>query len=138
MAHFFDASASKDIWNDDERLLLSAAVLGPCLFVEPLPQGIYPLASHFPDDSSRVGLLMQRLPELCVYQNAKICPDDLGVESACSAKGARLDDLADDAREFLARVPHIRFAYAPAERALRFLYRAGSEWRRLHTNIGGF
>ena len=136
LTHFFDALAFKDIWSDDERLLLSGAVLGPCLFVDPLPQGIYPLASHFPVDSSPVGPLMQRLRELCVYQNAKIRPEDLGVESPDSARGARLDELADDARDFLARVPHVRFAYAPADRALQFLYRAGSEWHRLHTSVG--
>ena len=136
LTHFFDALASKDIWNDDERLLLSGAVLGPCLFVDPLPQGIYPLASHFPVDSSPFGLLMQRLRESCVYQNAKIRPEDLGVESASSARSARLVELADDARGFLARVPHIRFAYQPADRALLFLYRAGSEWHRLHTIVG--
>ena len=136
LTHFLDALASKNLWNDDERLLLCGAVLGPCLYLDPLPQGIYPLASHFPVDGSPVGPLMQRLRELCVYQNATIRPDNLGVESADSARGARLDDLANDARGFLARVPHIRFAYQPADRALQFLYRAGSEWYRLHTIVG--
>ena len=136
LTHFFDALASKNTWSDDERLLLSGAVLGPCLFVDPLPEGIYQLAGHFPVDSSPFGLLMQRLRESCVYQNAKIRPDDLGVVSAGSARGARLDELADDARGFLARVPHIRFAYQPADRALQFLYRTGSEWHRLHAIVG--
>ena len=38
---------------------------------------------------------------------------------------------------FLQRVPHIRFRYAPADFAVQYLYRAGSEWHRLHTIIKG-
>ena len=125
LVQFFDALAGKDIWTDDEKLLLCAAVLGPCLFVDPLPQGIYQLASQFPAEGSPVGPLMQKVREFCVYQNTKIRPEDLGVESADTAWGARLDDLANNAQDFLARVPHIHFAYTPADRALQFLYRAG-------------
>ena len=136
LAQFFDALAGKDSWTDDERLLLSAAVLGPCLFVNPLPQGIYQLANQLPIEGSPVGPLMQQVRDLCVYQSVKIRPEDLGAEPADAGRDARLDALAREARDFLARVPHIHFAYSPADQALRFLYRAGSDWRRLHVIVG--
>ena len=137
LVHFFDGLARRKQWQDDERLLLSASVLGSCLFVDPLPQDIYQLAGEFPVESSSVGPLMQRVRGLCVFQNAKIRPEDLGVESADLARNARLDQLRSDADQFLKRVPHIRFLYAPADFALQFLYRAGSEWHRLHTIVFG-
>ena len=135
LIHFFNGLACKDAWQDDERLLLSASVLGSCLFVDPLPQDIYQLANEFPSEGSRVGPLMQRVRELCVYQNAKIRLKDLGVESADVARVARLDELASDAKKFLHRVPHIRFQYPPADSAIQFVYRAGSQWHRLHTIV---
>ena len=136
LTQLFDVLAGKDSWTDDERLLLCAAVLSPCLFLDPLPQGIYQLANQFPVEGSPVGPLMQRVRDLCVYQNTKILPENLDVESVDSIRDARLDDLASAARDFLVRVPHIRFTYAPADRALQFLYRTGSEWHRLHTIVG--
>ena len=136
LAQFFDALANKDSWTDDERLLLSAAALGPCLFVDPLPQGIYQLAGQLPVEGSPVGPLMQKVRDLCVHQSTKIRPEHLGIEPADTARGARLDDLAREAQDFLARVPHIHFSYPPADQALRFLYRAGSDWRRLHVIVG--
>ena len=136
LAQFFDTLASKDSWTDDERLLLGAAVLRPCLFVDPLPQGIYQLASQLPIEGSPVGLLMQQIRDLCVYRSAKIRPEDLGAEPTDTGRDARLDALAREAQDFLARVPHIHFAYPPADQALRFLYRAGSDWRRLHVIVG--
>ena len=137
LVHFFNGLADKDQWQDDERLLLSASVLGPCLFVDPLPQDIYLLANRFPKESSPVGNLMQRVRELCVLRGARIRPEDLGVESADATRAARLDQLRSDAEQFLERVPHIRFLYAPTDFALQFLYRAGSEWHRLHVIVGG-
>ncbi len=135
LVHFFNGLARKDRWQDDERLLLAASVLGPCLFVDPLPQDIYQLAVALPDDNSPVGRLMQRVRGLCVFQNAKIHPEDLGVEPASVARTARLDQLRSDADHFLQRVPHIRFQYAPADFAVQYLYRAGSEWHRLQTIV---
>ena len=136
LIQFFNGLARKDRWQDDERLLLSASVLGSCLFVEPLPQDIYQLANEFPVESSPVGPLMQRVRELCVYQSAKIRPEDLDVGLVDVTRTARLDDLAGDAEKFLRRVPHIRFQYAPTDFALQFVYRAGSEWHRLHSIVG--
>ena len=135
LVHFFNRLAQRDRWQDDERLLLGASVLGACLFVDPLPQDIYQLAGELPVDGSPVGRLMQRVRELCVFQNAKIRPEDLGVESADVARTARLDHLKNEADQFLKRVPHIRFQYAPADFAVQYLYRAGSEWHRLHTIV---
>ena len=135
LVQFFNGLEGKDQWQDDERLLLSASVLGPCLFLDPLPQDIYSLADQFPTESSPAGILMQRVRELCVFQNAKIRPEDLGVESDDSVRTARLDQLRSNAEEFLRHVPHIRFQYAPASSALQFLYRAGSAWHRLHTIV---
>ena len=137
LVHFFSGLAPRDYWQEDERLLLAAAVLGSCLFVDPLPQDIYQLVGALPDDNSPVGRLMQRVRELCVFQNAKIHPEDLGVERAGAARTARLDQLRNEADHFLQRVPHIRFQYAPADFAVQYLYRAGSEWHRLHTIIRG-
>ena len=137
LVHFFNSLARRDHWHDDERLLLGAAVLGSCLFVDPLPQDIYQLAGELPVDGSPVGRLMQRIRELCVFQNAKINPEDLGVESADVARTARLDQIRSEADQFLQRVPHIRFQYAPADFAVQYLYRAGSEWHRLHTIVIG-
>ena len=137
LVHFFNSLARKDHWQDDERLLLGASVLGSCLFVDPLPQDIYQLAGEFPVDGSPVGPLMQCVRELCVFQNAKIRPEDLGVESADVARTARLDHLRSEADQFLRRVPHIRFQYAPADFAVQYLYRAGSDWHRLHTIVIG-
>ena len=137
LVHFFSSLVRKDHWRDDERLLLGAAVLGSCLFVDPLPQDIYQLAGELPVDGSPVGRLMQRIRELCVFQNAKINPEDLGVESADVARTARLDQIRSEADQFLQRVPHIRFQYAPADFAVQYLYRAGSEWHRLHTIVIG-
>lgn len=137
LVHFFNSLARRSHWQDDERLLLAASVLGSCLFVDPLPQDIYQLAGEFPDDNSPVGRLMQRVRELCVFQNAKIHPEDLGVEPAGAVQTERLDQLRNDADQFLQRVPHIRFQYAPACFALQHLYRAGSEWHRLHTIVKG-
>ena len=136
LAQFFDALAGKDSWTDGERLLLSAAVLGPCLFVNPLPQGIYQLANQLPVEGSPVGPLMQKVRDLCVYQSTKIRPEDLGTEPGDTGRDARLDALAREAQDFLARVPHMHFAYPPADQALRFLYRAGSDWHRLHVIVG--
>ena len=136
LTQFFEALAEKDEWTGDERLLLCAAVIGPSLFADPLPQGIYQLIGHLPDESSPLNTMMLKIRELCVYQNTKIRPEDLGAGSVDSSREARLDQLANDAQMFLDRVPHIRFAYAPANRALQFLYRAGSEWHRLHTIVG--
>ena len=135
LAQFFDALAGKDSWTDDERLLLSGAVLGPCLFVDPLPQGIYQLADELPVEGSPVGPLMQQVRNLCINQNTKIRPEDLGAEPADAARDARFDALAREAQDFLVRVPHIHFAYSPADQALRFLYRPGSDWRRLHVIV---
>ena len=135
LVHFFNRLAQRDHWQDDERLLLGASVLGSCLFVDPLPQDIYQLAGELPGDGSPVGRLMQRVRELCVFQNAKIRPEDLGVESADVARTTRLDQLRSEADQFLQRVPHIRFQYAPADFAVQYLYRAGSEWHRLHTIV---
>ncbi len=132
LIQFFSGLASRNRWDEDERLLLGASVLGACLFVDPLPQDIYLLARELPPEGSPVGDLMQQVRALCVHQNAKIRPEDLGVESADAAQAARLDQLANDAQSFLHRVPHIRFLYAPADFAIQFLYRAGSEWHRLH------
>ena len=137
LLQFFNGLAGRDRWEDDERLLLGASVLGACLFVDPLPQDIYLLAREFPTDASPVGTLMQRVRELCIHQNAKIRPEDLGVESADAERAARLDRLASDAERFLQRVPHIRFQYKPADFAIQFVYRTGSEWHRLHTIVGG-
>ena len=78
LVHFFNSLARRDHWQDDERLLLGASVLGSCLFVDPLPQDIYQLAGELPGDGSPVGRLMQRVRDLCVFQNAKIRPEDLG------------------------------------------------------------
>lgn len=133
---FFNCLARRDHWQDDERHLLSASILGACLFVDPLPQDIYQLARELPPGGSPVGSLMQRVRDLCVHQNAKIRPQDLGGESADDARSVRLDRLVNDAESFLHRVPHIRFQYAPADIAIQFLYRAGSEWHRIHTIIG--
>ena len=137
LAHFFNSLARRDHWQDDERLLLGASVLGSCLFVDPLPQDIYQLAGELPVDGSPIGRLMQRVRELCVFRNAKIRPEDLGAESADFARTARLDQLRSEADQFLQRVPHIRFRYAPADFAVQYLYRAGSEWHRLHTIVIG-
>ena len=139
LVHFFNSLArrGRGHWHDDERLLLGAAVLGSCLFVDPLPQDIYQLADELPVDGSPVGRLMQRIRELCVFQTAKIRPEDLGVESADVARTARLDQIRSNADQFLQRVPHIRFQYAPADFAVQYLYRAGSEWHRLHTIVIG-
>ena len=137
LIHFYSGLAHKDHWLDDERLILSASVLGPCLFVDPLPQDIYQLANEFPAEGSMVGALMQKVRELCVYRNAKIRPSDLKVESAGAARTARMNELASDAKNFLHRVPYIGFQYAPAVSAIQFVYRTGSEWHRLHTIVGG-
>ena len=48
-----------------------------------------------------------------------------------------MDQIRSEAEQFLQRVPHIRFQYAPADFAVQYLYRAGSEWSRLHTIIIG-
>ena len=137
LIQFFNCLAARDRWEDDDRLLLGASVLGACLFVDPLPQDIYLLARELPPEGSPVGDLMQRVRELCVHQNAKIRPEDVGVEAADAARAARLDQLASDAERFLQRVPHIRFQYVPADVAIQFVYRAGSEWHRLHTIVAG-
>ena len=137
LIHFYSGLAYKDHWSDNERLLLSASVLGPCLFVDPLPQDIYQLVNEFPTEGSPVGPFMERVRALCVYRNAKIRPKDLGVESPDAVWNARLYELASDADMFLHRVPYIRFLYAPADPAIRFIYRTGSEWHRLHTIVGG-
>ena len=135
LAHFFDRLARKKHWQEDERLLLAASVLPSCLFVNPLPQDIYQLAGELPVDESPTGRLMQRVRKLCVFRNATIRPEALGVESADAARTARLDRLSSEADQFLQRVPHIRFLYAPADLALQYLYRVGSEWHRLHTIV---
>ena len=135
LVHFFNGLARKNSWQEEERLLLAASVLGPCLFVDPLPQDIYQLAGALPDDSSPVGQLVQSVRELCVFQNSKIHLEDLGVESASAARTARLDQLRSDADHFLQRVPHIRFQYSPADFAVQYLYRAGSEWHRLQAIV---
>ena len=135
LVHFFNSLAQRNQWEEDEQLLLGASVLGSCLFVNPLPQDIYQLAGELPNDDSPVGQLMQRVRELCVFQNAKIRPEDLGVESADilqTARLERLDEFRSEAEQFLQRVPHMRFQYTPAGFAIQYLYRAGSEWHRLH------
>jgi len=137
LVHFFSGLVRKDRWQKDERLLLAASVLGSCLFLDPLPQDIYQLAGELPVDGSPVGQLMQRVRELCIFQNARIRPEDLGVEPAGAARTARLDQLSSEAHNFLQRVPHIRFQYAPADFAVQYIYRAGSEWHRLHTIVIG-
>ena len=137
LIQFFNCLAARDRWEDDDRLLLGASVLGACLFVDPLPQDIYLLARELPRRARQWGDLMQRVRELCVHQNAKIRPEDVGVEAADAARAARLDQLASDAERFLQRVPHIRFQYVPADVAIQFVYRAGSEWHRLHTIVAG-
>lgn len=137
LAHFFNSLAQRQPWQEDEQLLLGASVLGSCLFVDPLPQDIYQLADGLPNDDSPVGQLMQDIRDLCVYRNAKIRPEDLGVESADSLRTARLDEIRSKAEQFLQHVPHMRFQYAPAGSAIQYLYRAGSEWHRLHSIVIG-
>ena len=64
-----------------------------------LPQEIYQLARELPPGGSPVGSLMQRVRDLCIHQNAKIRPQDLGGESADDARSLRLDQLESDAEE---------------------------------------
>lgn len=137
LVHFLNRLVHKDQWQEEERLLLGASVLGPCLFVDPLPQDIYQLAGELPDGDSPVGQLLRRVRHLCVFQNEKIRPKDLGVESADIARTVQLSEIKSKATQFLQRVPYMRFQYAPAVDAVQYLYRAGSEWHRLHTIVSG-
>ena len=135
LTRFFEQLTRKETWSEEEKLLLCGAVLGPCLFVEPLPQGIYVLLGHLSFESKAIGNLLEKVGNLCVYQNTKIRPEHLGVHAREASRDTRFEDLTNCARSFLDKVPHIRSMYRPADLALRYLYREGTDWHRLHVVV---
>ena len=135
LTQFFEELAQKETWSEEEKLLLCGAVLGPCLYLEPLPQEIYVLLGHLSFETKAIGDLLQKVGKLCVYQNTKIRPEHLGAHAHDASLDARIADLSSCARSFLDKVPHIRSMYRPADLALRYLYREGSNWHRLHVVV---
>ena len=135
LTQFFEELAHKETWSEEEKLLLCGAVLGPCLYLEPLPQEIYVLLGNFSFEGKSIGDLLEKVGKLCVYQNTKIRPEHLGAHAHDASLDARIADLSSCARSFLDKVPHIRSMYRPADLALRYLYREGSNWHRLHMSL---
>ena len=132
LTQFFEELVHKPTWNDDERFLLCGALLGPCLYLDPIPQGIYVLLGKLTFETRSMADLVEKVLQPCVYQNIKIRPDNLGTDTREIELKSRIAELSKSARDFLDRVPRMRSMYPPADAGLRYLYRYGSPWQSLH------
>ena len=114
------------------RSLLCGALLGPCLYLDPLPPSIYVLIEYLPSEPDSIKDLWEQVRRLCVYQSIKIRPVALGTDARGTEFDTRIARLSSRAETFLRKVPYIRSMYRPADSALTKLYRKGSDWHRLH------
>ena len=136
LARFLNELANKEMdWTDDERLLFSAAVLQPILFLQPHPHALLQLVSSLAVASTPLAEVVEYLKNACLYQGTTLGSQMLGQDIEQNEIGLRLQGIADKADNFLKRIPHFGFGYAPAKKTLEFLYRPHSDWHRLHTLI---
>ncbi|MDE2915516.1 MAG: hypothetical protein OXL68_21685 [Paracoccaceae bacterium] len=134
LAHFFDELTSGKEWTDDERLLMVAAILQPVLFLRTYPESLYQLVSTAP--ATPLTGVLDRFRKTYLSQGITLGPQTIQPNVQGAEVADQLHRVADDAEDFLARLPSIRFGYQPAENALRHLYGPKTSWRRLHEIIG--
>ena len=133
LAHFFDdIMNSPSNWMDHERMLLSASVIAPLLFLQPHPPSLYSIVKSPAIAGTPLSEFIGRLDKLCLNRNVTLRPRLLATADYMADSATKASDLAGEATDFLARVPTIGFNYAPAERVLQYVYRARSEMHRLH------
>ena len=133
LAHFIDGLTAENKWSDDERLLVVAAIIQPLLFLRTYPDALYQV-------TSTVGVtplteLIENFRKTYLPQGITLGPWAVTPDIEKPEIEKQLQHIEDEAREFLVRIPSIRFSFQPAEGALRFLYRPESGWRRLHELI---
>ena len=137
LAHFLnDLVASQTDWSNDERLLLSAALLQPILFLRPHPEALYQLVNSSAVKSTPLTDFMKYLRDTCLNRRG------IALESAIINKKpgqseieTRLRNITTEAKDFLDRVPQIGSGFRPLMMAAQFLYRRDSKWHRLHSLI---
>ena len=135
LTQFFDELVNKATWNEEEKLLLCGAMLGPCLFLDPIPQGIYVLLGKLSFETKSMADLSEKVLQPSVYQNIKIRTDHFGTHTRDAALSSRIAECSSRAGDFLERLPRMRSMYVPANAALRHLYRSGSTWHSLHVIV---
>ena len=136
LAQFLNELTNREMnWTDDERLLFSAAVLQPILFLQPHPPALYQLVTSPAVENTPLAEFVAYLRETCLYKKVTLGPEMLGRDPEEGEVETRLGDLSAKADNFLKHVPHIGFIYKPAEKALQFLYGPGTDLYRLHTLI---
>ena len=134
LAHFLDELTLPRSWTEDEQLLLVVAVLQPLLFLRTYPESLYQVVSTVP--STPLTGPLEKFRKTYLSQGITLGPQTVHPNIEDVEVEERLQQLSDDAGEFLTRIPSIRFGYKPAEAALRFLYGPNSAWRRLHELVG--
>jgi len=117
--------------------LLVAAVLAPSLFLDPKPTPLYELAGRVNPQHPQLAKLWGRFKERTLHRGVTVTTAQTSESSDDGERRARRRELAAQAAQFLHRVPHIGFMYAPAEKALQYIYREGADFRRLHGLVAG-
>lgn len=136
LLHFLDELQTKETsLNEDERVLLSSAILQPLLFSQPFPPALYQLVISAAVEDTPLTQLVHHLRDKCLYQGVTLGRQILGEDPQKGDIETRLRELSVNADDFLKRIPHIGFNYKPAEKALQFLYGPGNDFHRLHTLI---
>ena len=133
LAHFMEELTAPRDWNDDEQLLLVAAMIQPLVFLRTYPEAFYQIISTVP--ATPMSAIVERFRKTYISQGITLGPQSVQANVEVAAVEHRLQQLSGVAQEFLDRVPSIRFGYQPAERALRFLYGSKFGWRRLHVLV---
>lgn len=130
LAEFIDESANGKEWSNDENLLLGAAIVQPLLFLKPYPDSLWQLASIVP--TTPITEVVESFRNIFLPQGITLGPRSIQLESEETGLEEKLLDLSEQASELRERIMKTKFHYAPAERALRHLYRADSVWHKLH------
>ena len=133
LAHFIEELTHPQDWNDDEQLLLVAGIIQPLLFLRTYPEAFYQVISTVP--TTPLSGIVERFRRTYLSQGITLGPQSVHPDVEVTEVEDRLQQLSETARDFLDRIPTIRFGYKPAESALRFLYGPNCGWRRLHVLI---
>ena len=136
LAHFLnDLAASQTDWSNDERLLLSAALLQPILFLRPYPEALYQLVNSYAVTATPLTDFIKYLRDTCLNRGVALESTIINKKPGQSEIETRLRNIATEAKDFLDRVPQIGSGFRPVMMAAQFLYHRDSKWHRLHSLI---
>ncbi len=136
LAHFLnDLTAGQTDWSNDERLLLSAALLQPILFLRPYPEALYQLVNSSAVKATPLTNFIKYLRDTCLNRGIALESAITNKKPGQSEIETRLRNIAIEAKDFLDRVPQIGSGFRPVMMAAQFLYHRDSKWHRLHSLI---